>query len=185
MPNYFGPQRFGHGGSNIARARALLAQGWRKKRDRDGLLLSSARSLVFNNLLAERIADASWCRGLDGDIFNLAGSASQFAAGVLDDDLRRRLAALDIHPTGPLWGIGSPESDGEAAALERRIAQQEAGLVSGIEAAGARPARRALRVALANTAIASQGECARLRFELPRGSFATAVLRELVVAPGL
>ncbi|GHC29748.1 tRNA pseudouridine synthase D [Kushneria pakistanensis] len=185
VPNYFGPQRFGHQGSNITRARAMMARGWKKRHDRDGILLSSARSWLFNQVLSTRIEQGNWASGLDGDVFNLDGSASQFAGQTLDDALRTRLAALDIHPTGPLWGRGKSEVSGEALALERGVVENEPTLAEGIERAGAAPMRRALRLRLQAPAIEHEGEGLWLHFTLARGGFATAVLRELFQHPAL
>ncbi|WP_457807643.1 tRNA pseudouridine(13) synthase TruD [Kushneria sp. EE4] len=185
VPNYFGPQRFGHQGSNLTRARTLMARGWKKKQDRDGFLLSSARSFLFNQVLAARIEQDSWSNGLEGDVFNLEGSASQFAGQALDEQLRARLTALDIHPTGPLWGRGESSVGGEARDLERAIAAEESTLAEGIEKAGATPMRRPLRLCLQSPALEYEGEGVWLYFSLARGGFATAVLRELFQHPAL
>lgn len=185
VPNYFGPQRFGHQGSNLVRARALMARGWKKKQDRDGFLLSSARSFLFNQVLSERIEQNSWASGLEGDVFNLEGSASQFAGEALDDELRTRLAALDIHPTGPMWGRGDGGVSGEALALERHVMEQDAVLARGIEDSGAAAMRRPLRLCLQSPALERDGEGLWLDFSLARGGFATAVLRELFQHPAL
>ncbi|WP_456267981.1 tRNA pseudouridine(13) synthase TruD [Kushneria sp. AK178] len=185
VPNYFGPQRFGHQGSNLTRARALMARGWKKKQDRDGLLLSSARSFLFNQVLEARIEQGSWASGLDGDVFNLEGSASRFAGETLDDALKGRLAALDIHPTGPLWGRGESEAGGAVRGLEQTIAERESMLCAGIEKAGATPMRRPLRLCLQSPALEHEGDGIWLHFSLARGGFATAVLRELFQHPAL
>lgn len=185
VPNYFGPQRFGHQGSNLTRAWSLMARGWKKKQDRDGLLLSSARSFLFNQVLDARIRQENWASGLEGDVFNLEGSASRFAGETLDEALRARLAALDIHPTGPLWGRGASEVSGEAQVLEQTIAERESTLCAGIERAGATPMRRALRLALQSPALERDGDGIWLYFSLARGGFATAVLRELFQHPAL
>src|SRR5690606_3539031 len=66
FPNAFGLQRFGHGGGNLARARALFA-GARVGRAERGMLLSAARSVLFNAVLAQRVLEGSWDQGLDGE----------------------------------------------------------------------------------------------------------------------
>ncbi|MDQ3618292.1 MAG: tRNA pseudouridine(13) synthase TruD, partial [Pseudomonadota bacterium] len=53
VPNYFGEQRFGRDGDNIANALAMFA-GRRVRREQRGLLLSAARSELFNRVLAAR-----------------------------------------------------------------------------------------------------------------------------------
>ncbi|KFF48336.1 pseudouridine synthase [Gammaproteobacteria bacterium MFB021] len=187
VPNYFGPQRFGPEGRNLQRALALFARGWRKREDPQGLLLSTARSYLFNQVLAARVADGSWCRPLAGDVLNLEGSASRFLSETADPALEARAAAGDLHPTGPLWGQGEPHSRGEVAVLEQREAAACAALRDGLIAAGAQHERRALRVlpGAASWCAAETESSVWLEFSLPRGAFATAVLRELMRHPTL
>lgn len=178
VPNYFGEQRFGRDGDNAARALAMF-QGRRVARHERSLLLSAARSQIFNSLLAARVAQASWDRALDGEIWMLAGSHSIFGPEMLTAELQARLAEGDIHPTGPLWGQGDLRSSGTVAALERDIAQQQAGLADGLAAAGLNQERRSLR--LFAQALCWQWEPASLcvEFTLPAGCYATTLLREL------
>ena len=69
---------------------------------------------------------------------------------------------------------------GEAAALELQLAESFPAWTAGLAAAGLRQERRPLR--LKPSALESLiGDYAlELRFELPAGAYATAVLRELV-----
>ena len=185
VANYFGPQRFGPDGRNLLRARSLLARGWRKRDDRDGMLLSAARSFLFNELLAERIREGSWDRLLPGEVANLDGTASQFTLEASDAELEARAARLDLHPSGVLWGVGGSVAEGEARALESRLAERYPSLCAGLERAGVRLGRRALRLRLGEPQLTrGEGEL-WLAFSLPRGAFATAVLRELIAHPTL
>ncbi|MDN6296667.1 MAG: tRNA pseudouridine(13) synthase TruD [Halomonas sp.] len=186
VPNYFGPQRFGAGGRNLARVQALFARGWRKRDDRQGMLLSSARSFLFNELLNARLQAGCWATPLDGDTLMLEGTQSIFSAEHADDKLRRRAAELDVHPAGLLWGTGAPvdvESGAPAQRFEAQLQDQHPALCAGIEQAGASCSRRALRLRLGDPAFVALGEGVRLTFSLPKGSFATAVLRELIEHP--
>ena len=59
FPNYFGPQRFGHAGRNLAVAQTWLLQGRRERGNRTraperALYLSVLRSFLFNEQLALR-----------------------------------------------------------------------------------------------------------------------------------
>lgn len=180
VPNYFGPQRFGHEGRNLQRAEALLNRGWRKRDDRQGMMLSTARSFLFNELLSARLVDGTWCQPLAGDTLMLDGTQSVFSIDEADATLHTRAAELDIHPTGVLWGIGGP-GQGDAAAYETRLLQQYPGLCSGLERSEVKQARRALRMRLLEPQLAWEADAVRLSFALPRGSFATAVLSELML----
>ena len=182
VPAYFGPQRFGRGGGNLARARELLIEGRRvRDRHRRGLYLSAARAWLFNRILARRIADRSWDRPLVGDLMMLDGSHSLFRLDVLDERIEQRGAELDIHPSGTLWGRGSDDLSGRPAAIEGEALEGLGGWQTGLEAAGLRRARRALRTPVRGLAWEhrSNGRVT-LSFGLPAGAYATVVLRELL-----
>ena len=51
LPNYFGPQRFGRDGRNLILADQLLRKG-KRVRGNQGMLISAARSWLFNGFLA-------------------------------------------------------------------------------------------------------------------------------------
>ena len=93
--------------------------------------------------------------------------------------------AGDLHPTGPLWGVGRLESEGEVAERETSIATGHAELSDGLVQAGARHDRRPLRLRLGEASWEREEEAVRLSFTLPRGAFATSVLRELFRHPTL
>lgn len=180
VPNYFGPQRFGHDGRNLQRAEALLNRGWRKRDDRQGMMLSTARSFLFNELLSERVAEGTWTQPLAGDTVMLDGTQSVFSIDVADATLAARAAELDIHPTGVMWGVGE-QAKHEAGAYEARVQQRYPDLCNGLERSGVKQARRALRMRLQEPQLEWDAKAAQLSFVLPRGSFATAVLSELMV----
>ena len=179
VPNYFGEQRFGREGGNVAQARAMFA-GRRVDRNQRSMLLSAARSQIFNDVLARRVEMGAWDTPLDGEIWTLAGSRSWFGPEAFDDTLAKRLAEGDIHPSGPLWGQGEPPTLAAAAALENAIAREYPELIEGLAAARLDHERRALRLLpgdlhwrwLADDVL-------ELGFELPAGAYATVVVREL------
>jgi tRNA pseudouridine13 synthase len=177
VPNYFGPQRFGRDGANLGRSRADLASLERYER---GLVLSAARSVVFNALLAVRVADGSWERLLPGDLAGLDGRGSFFAVDGQDGALSGRCERLEIHPTGPLWGAGSPATGGSVLELESRIAAEFPRQCGLCVAAGMHQERRSLRLRVGGLTCTAEENAVVLRFRLARGAFATAVLRELI-----
>ncbi|WP_257389447.1 tRNA pseudouridine(13) synthase TruD, partial [Tahibacter caeni] len=127
VPNYFGEQRFGRDGDNVARAQAMF-DGRRVARHERSLLLSAARAQIFNAALAARVARQDWDRALDGEVWMLAGSHSIFGPEPLTEALLARLRQGDIHPTGPLWGEGALRSGAAVAELERAAAADWPGL---------------------------------------------------------
>lgn len=179
VPNYFGEQRFGRGGGNVEAARAMFG-GRRVDRAQRSILLSAARSQLYNQVLARRVLDGSWNQAVEGDVFQLDGRGSVFGPEPLDEVLRRRVAAGEIHPTGPLWGAGALRSAAAVAGLEAGVAAAEPELATGLVAAGLGQERRALRLRVQALGVdwPVAGQLA-LAFELPAGTYATVVLREL------
>jgi len=179
VPNYFGEQRFGRDGGNLAAARAMFA-GRRVARDKRSILLSAARSEIFNAVLARRVARGDWACPLTGEVWMLDGTHSVFGPVPLDATLEQRCAALDIHPTGPLWGAGELRTGEDVRALEAEIARESADLAAGLEQAGLRQERRALRLPVATLAWRRPApDVLELEFFLPAGSYATTVLHAL------
>lgn len=179
VPNYFGEQRFGREAANIDAARRMFA-GERVKRDQRSILLSAARSALFNAVLAARVARGDWRRGADGDVWMLDGTHSVFGPTDLDETLRERVLAQDVHPTGPMWGLGELRSSGDVRALEQETTNAFADLRAGLEAAGLKQERRALRMRVPGLRWRWLGDDAlELSFELAPGSYATEVLAEL------
>lgn len=181
VPNYFGEQRFGREGGNVAQARAMFA-GRRVDRDKRAFLISAARSEIFNHVLAARIERDVWDKPLDGEIWSLAGSRSWFGPEAFDDTLMQRLAGGDIHPSGPLWGAGEPPTQGDAGAIERETALADEDLAKGLADSGLAQERRPLRLIPKQLSWCWHNErVLQLSFELPAGAYATVVVRELAV----
>lgn len=180
VPNYFGDQRFGHGGRNIERARHWLLQGGRIRRNQKSIYLSAARSFLFNNVLSVRVQQGNWNQLIDGELALLDGSRSVFPCDLPDEELEKRCGEFDIHPTGPLPGKGGKLSAGAALECESAVLQPEHALIEALASAGVESARRALRLMPAKLAWEFSDDCLLLEFELPAGAYATSLLRELV-----
>jgi len=175
-----GEQRFG--GNNIARAHRMFRGELQRapSRAKRGFYLSAARSLIFNHILDERIRRADWNHIIDGDVLNLDGSRSRFAAGD-DPALAARVEALDLHPTGPLFGVGDLETTGEAAALEQDWINRQRELADGLLRFGTAMDRRPLRMRVGPVESSWRRDGSlELAFTLPAGSFATTVLAEIL-----
>lgn len=181
VPNYFGEQRFGRGGGNVQQAIAMFA-GRRVRREERTMLLSAARSELFNRVLAARVEADTWNAGLEGEVWMLDGSRSVFGPEALTDDLKARLDAFDIHPSGPLWGEGELRSVDTAREVELAALAGDtaARLRTGLERAGLKQERRTLRLRPQDMAWRWLDDGAlELGFGLPPGCYATTVLREL------
>lgn len=179
VPNYFGAQRFGRDGGNLQLARDLFA-GKRMRRDKRSIALSATRAFLFNEILHSRVTGDTWNNALPGEALNLDGSGSIFVADEIDDELMRRIAEFDIHPTGAMWGKGELCCGRQVAMIDQGIADCHAELSGGLERAGVAMARRALRLVVKNLHWEFEDATLWLEFGLGRGCYATAVLRELL-----
>ncbi len=177
VPNYFGDQRFGYDGRNLERALALFA-GKRMNRNQSSMALSAARSLLFNQIVSERICRDDLDRVAAGDVMMLAGSRSFFTAGQ-ESDLEQRLAEGDILHAAPLWGKGIAPSDNlnqqQAIAIASRYPEFAEGLAKQMSAE-----YRPLLLKPTQLHWSWQDNQLTIEFILPTGSFATALLREIV-----
>jgi tRNA pseudouridine13 synthase len=183
VPNYFGPQRFGHDNGNLLAGEALLQQKPRRRLNhRESLALSAVRSAFFNRVLGERITQKNWNTMVAGDVLALDGRGSFFRPEAGDNALTARLDALELHPTGPLVGAGIAAVSEEVAALEQTVLADGADLCAAVAQFGADSQRRALRLRAADLKWEWLDDSSlRLAFALPSGAFATSVLRELAV----
>jgi len=181
VPNYFGPQRFGREGANLVRARDWAERGV-PPRDRmqRSFALSAARSLLFNNVLAARVRRGDWNQLLAGEAVVLDGRRSFFPADAIDATLQDRCRGLDVHPSGPMWGRNASPASGEALLVEQGAVAAEPGLRALLESAGLDHERRSLRLPVRGLEWQIGDGMLTLTFELPRGTFATAVLHEVL-----
>lgn len=181
LPNWFGEQRFGRDGGNVPAALQMFA-GRRVRKDQRSMLLSAARSALFNRVLAARVEQGNWDTPLDGEVWMLDGSRSVFGPEPMSDVLAERLARFDIHPSAPLWGVGELRSTGAARALEDQALSDEQAIAlrAGLEQAELKQERRSLRLRPALMQHAwLDAQTLEISFALPSGCYATAVLHEL------
>jgi len=180
VPNYFGPQRFGRDGGNIELARRLMA-GEVEVRDRAlrGILISAARSFVFNDCIAKRIQQRTWDVPLDGEVFGFADNRSLVIPDNLRGDEFERVINGTLELTAPLWGNGELLSRGQVKAFEQSVAENSAEIVAGLAQFNLKQERRVIRLKPESSELSWETDSTLvLRFDLPTGTYATTVLRE-------
>jgi tRNA pseudouridine13 synthase len=152
VPNYFGAQRFGRGARNLE----LLNQPGRPNREVRGFGLSALRGGLFNGYLAMRIVQHSWDATVAGEVPARDGGAS-----------------------GLMWGTGENRSSDRALELEQAWFGLFPETMALLEQQRVRMMRRALALKPVQLVCEPCEGGVALRFELPRGAFATVLLREL------
>lgn len=156
VPNYFGEQRFGRNANNLSEAHAMLVEGKRiRDKQKRGLMLSAARSYLFNHVLAARVLANNWQKKLNGE--------------------------PEEFPSAPLWGRGRSAATDEALAVETAAMDAWAQWRDGLEHVGLSQERRALVLKPDATSWRWLENDLVLSFSLGSGEFATTILRELTV----
>jgi tRNA pseudouridine13 synthase len=187
VPNWFGEQRFGKRGANLQKGLDVLrgnarAFASRMPRRVFGLVLSAVQSEVFNRVVLARLQGLGTL--LAGDLAFRHDNGSVFAVERPEVE-QARADALAVSPSGPMPGPEMLDARGEPARIEREV-------LDALELSGdafaklpfrlCRGERRPLRVPVRDAAAEPAGDGAvRVSFELPRGAYATSVLRELLV----
>lgn len=156
VPNYFGEQRFGHGGNNLHEAHSLLVEGRRiRDKQKRGFYLSAARSYLFNLVVAARVTAGNWQSMMDGE--------------------------PNAFPSAPLWGRGRSLAAGDLAAFEAEVLADCADWCNGMEHAGLLQERRQLLLKPENASWRWIDTDLELSFSLGSGEFATTILAELAI----
>lgn len=182
-PNYFGTQRFGHEGRNVEKALAMF-RGEFRPADRllRGILLSAARSHLFNAVVASRMVAGTWDQALSGEVYGFADNGTILLPEKHRGDEPERFAKGVLELTAPLWGNGELQSIGEVSELEAALIGRYPELSAGLEAAGLRQERRVMRLRPVDPSftVLENGDL-ELKFDLPKGTYATTLLRELAI----
>jgi tRNA pseudouridine13 synthase len=153
VPNYFGEQRFGHDCGNLHQAQELIERDQLKGNRRGtGMILSAARSWLYNLVLAERIQCDNWSAPME----------------------------YETQPCAPLWGRGRSAAGGDLQQLEQGILKDWQSWCYALEHAGLKQERRA--TVLVPSALQWKclgADQLELSFGLAAGGYATVVLREI------
>lgn len=171
VPNYFGPQRFGHNANNIAEAMQWVEQV-RLPDDRTirSRAISTLRAWCFNGALAQRVEKHSWNAWQENDPIMLDGSQSYFMEEQWSEELEQRLQQGDIHMGGLLPGAESSCVEPNLQAFFSLAELKEE----------PRPFRLLPQRLQLEMDSSIEGNKVKISFELPKGAYATTVLRELV-----
>ncbi|MEX2213766.1 MAG: tRNA pseudouridine(13) synthase TruD [Phycisphaeraceae bacterium] len=153
-------------------------------------MISSLQSAIFNHVVDNRVRRGAFNRLVSGDLAWKHDSRAVFAVddatAAKENAPGGRIERLEISPSGPMWGCNMTRPEGEPGQWERE-AVESLGLT--VEQLCESPqtvdgTRRPLRMMIRDPDISGGGDehgpFIRVAFELPRGSFATMVLREIM-----
>ena len=180
LPNYFGSQRFGNTGGNAVRGLELVLNGKMKGSESITIkrfLISSLQSLLFNHNLRLRLERGLLQKVLLGDVAKKHETGGIFTVEDAAIDSARALN-LEISSTAPLHGRKIMAAQADGLLLETEVLGLfELGWQHFADRKGA---RRISRVKLEDSQLESTDDGFWLEFSLPKGSFATVLLREIM-----
>ena len=172
FPNYFGAQRFGIENGNLEKAEGWLKHGVKPRhKSQKGMILSAARSFLFNKILSERVRQSNWSSIIAGDepLQNMPISSA--------DEIEEAEGIQQLVPSGPLLG-GREFLLEEAGSIESEAVEGYESWMDGLHREGVRTARRPLKVFTENMSWTLSGDKLRITFDLPVGAFASVLLEQ-------
>lgn len=143
------------------------------------LYLSAVQSFLFDQVVARRIEHVDEllpgdlaCKHVNGACFMVEDAAVE----------QGRVAAFEISASGPMFGCKMKRPEGAVLELEREILMRAGlelpmfDLSGGLRMEGE---RRPLRVPVGDLSWSVSGDTVTVEFALPKGSYATALVREI------
>jgi tRNA pseudouridine13 synthase len=179
LPNFYGTQRFGLQGRNEEKGRkALMGKGPRDKWTRR-LLLSAYQSALFNAWLVERIRNGWFETLLKGDVAKKTDTGGLFEVedAVVESERFRQGA---ITYTGPIYGAKMRWATGKPGDLEREVLASREVSVETLGKARLNGSRRTARLSVPDLKIEEDPGGICFTFSLPKGSYATTLMREFM-----
>jgi tRNA pseudouridine13 synthase len=175
VPNFYGPQRFGHGMQNISKGFALFSS--KKKRRTDAFMVSAVQSALFNIWLKERMHNGSYRRLLTGDIVKKTDTGGLF---IVDEPAIEspRFDDGEIVYTGPIYGFKMKMPLRTAAEIETALLTRFDLIPEDFRRFRAPGSRRVAILHLTDLEISDLDSGLHFTFTLPAGAYATTVLRE-------
>lgn len=180
VPNYFGSQRFGNQGNNLDEARRWGRENVRtRNQNKRSLLLSAARSWIFNNILSARIEQGLFDQVVEGDIIDTASGQLLVDAEHIQstaEQVVKGSAAL----TAAMAGDNQLPTQARALELEQPHLDNEPDLMALIRGNRMRHDRRTISLKAQDLTWSTDADSVTLKFSLDAGCFATAIVRELI-----
>jgi len=186
FPNFYGEQRFGRSGESLAMGLEMVEGGGRSRGRGPGrferrMLVSAVQSALFNSYLKSRIEAGIAGTVLKGDVMTKTDTGGLFFVEDVEIE-QARLDAGETRITGPMFGNRFMAAVDEAGELERGILDR-----SGISAQSfdafkrlARGTRRVLFERPGDFSATPAPDGVTVSFYLPRGTYASVLLRDFV-----
>ena len=177
LPNFYGPQRVDS--TNVRRGRDLL-KGLRKIRNRwlKRFLVTSYIDHLCNIYLVERFERGAFNELMEGDIAKKYSTGGMFLVEDVEAE-QPRYENHEISFTAPIYGPKMWQAEGPSRRLEEEILNSSGVTLEELARFKVRGSRRLGRL-LPDVTVVEIRRGIQLRFSLPKGAYATIILREIM-----
>jgi tRNA pseudouridine13 synthase len=146
------------------------------------MFVHAYQSYLFNKAVSER-SKLGIDKYIEGDIIidNEEHLVHEFDL----DNINDRIKSFEVHPTAPLYGTKVPLAGAEVGQMEQNVLDDEGIKLEDFECPktpklGSHGLRRALRFKIWDVSAESTPDGVLTEFSIPKGCYATAVLREIM-----
>ncbi len=146
------------------------------------MFINAYQSYLFNKAVSERVK-LGVNQYVDGDIIidNEEHLVHQFE----EKEIQEKIINFEAHPSAPLFGSKMPIAGGVVGEMERKILDQENleledFKVTKMPKLGSHGLRRAIRFKVWDIEVENSDDGILVEFSIPKGCYATAVLREIM-----
>jgi tRNA pseudouridine13 synthase len=146
------------------------------------MFVHAYQSFLFNKAVSER-AKLGLDRYVKGDI--LVDNEEHLIHQFEEEEINERIKNFEAHPTAPLFGSKVPLAGGEVGEMESRVLAEEKVELAEFQCLkipklGSHGLRRAVRFKIWDISVENTEEGVLVEFSIPKGCYATAVLREVM-----
>ena len=180
VPNYFGSQRFGNQGNNLDEARRWGRDNVRtRNQNKRSMMLSAARSWIFNRIVSGRIDNGLFNQVLEGDLLQVDAGLELVSKATFEQG-QCAVTNREAQITAAMAGDNALPTQAQALDLEQPYLDAEPDLMALIRGNRMRHERRPIALKAQDLSWRVEGQNVTLDFSLDSGCFATAIVRELI-----
>ncbi len=145
------------------------------------MFVHAYQSYLFNKAVSDR-SKLGIDKYVEGDIIV---DNDEHLVHEFGDEINKRIKNFEIHPTAPLFGSKVPLAGGKLGEMEQKILDDEGVTLEDFKVPkmpklGSHGLRRALRFKIWDASAKVTEEGVLVEFSIPKGCYATAVLREIM-----
>jgi len=146
------------------------------------MFVHAYQSYLFNKVVSNRVA-MGIDKYVEGDI--VIDNEEHLLHGKSPEELQKMISDFSANPTSPLYGTKVPFAEDDVGKMEREVLKEEGLTKEDFECPktpklGSHGLRRSMRFKVWDTSAIATDDGVLVEFSINKGSYATAVLREIM-----